>query len=168
MDTARFFCMSILIPFLVVVHVLICALMVFVVLMQRPRSEGLGAAFGGGVADNIFGAQTTHVLQKFTVYLGGGFFLVTLFLAILFAKAAAGPTKLEEKLLEGVPAAETAPAATTPESVPSADHQTAEPAAPAEPAAQQTTAEPAAPEAPAAPAAPVEVESSSPVPATAP
>lgn len=151
--------MSILIPFLVVVHVLICALMVFVVLMQRPRSEGLGAAFGGGVADNIFGAQTTHVLQKFTVYLGGGFFVVTLLLAILFAKAAAGPTKLEEKLLEGAPAAETAPAATTPESVPSAPQQAA-PAAPVEPAAQQTAAEPLAPVAPA--------ESPAPVPATTP
>jgi preprotein translocase subunit SecG len=100
--------MSILIPFLIVVHILICTLMIFVVLMQRPRSEGLGAAFGGSMAENLFGAQTTHVLQKFTVYLGISFFVVTLLLAILYAKAASGPTRLEEKLLQGTPAANAA------------------------------------------------------------
>jgi len=39
--------------------------MLLVILMQRPKSEGLGAAFGGGVTENIFGAQTTNVLVKF-------------------------------------------------------------------------------------------------------
>lgn len=91
--------MSILIPFLIVIHVMICLLMVLVVLMQRPRSEGLGAAFGGGMADNLFGAQTTHVLQKFTVWLGVGFFVVTLLLAMLFTRATAGQTKIQSELL---------------------------------------------------------------------
>jgi preprotein translocase subunit SecG len=91
--------MSILIPFLIVIHVMICILMVLVVLMQRPRSEGLGAAFGGGMADNLFGAQTTHVLQKFTVWLGAGFFAVTLLLAMLFTRATAGQTKIQSELL---------------------------------------------------------------------
>lgn len=64
---------------------MISLLMIFLVLMQRPRSEGLGAAFGGGVTDNLFGAQTTNVLQKATVWLGGGFFAVTLLLAIAYS-----------------------------------------------------------------------------------
>lgn len=91
--------MSILIPFLIVIHVMICLLMVLVVLMQRPRSEGLGAAFGGGMADNLFGAQTTHVLQKFTVWLGVGFFVITLLLAMLFTRVTAGQTKIQSELL---------------------------------------------------------------------
>jgi len=119
--------MSVVIPLLLVIHVAICLLMVLVVLMQRPRSEGLGAAFGGGMTDNIFGAQTTHVLQKFTVYLGIGFFALTLLLAILFSKATAGSTLLERELLSG--ADSTAPAAVeSPTPV-----ATSEPAAPVEP-----------------------------------
>lgn len=91
--------MSILIPILVVLHVMVCLLMVLVVLMQRPRSEGLGAAFGGGMTENLFGAQTTHVLQKFTVWLGIAFFAITLLLAILFSKASAGTTTIQRELL---------------------------------------------------------------------
>ncbi|MFT5632637.1 MAG: preprotein translocase subunit SecG [Rubritalea sp.] len=51
--------------------------------MQRPKQEGLGAAFGGGMTDQAFGARTTDVLQKGTVYLASLLFLVTLILSIL-------------------------------------------------------------------------------------
>ena len=63
--------MSILINFLLGIYVLVALLMIFVILMQRPKSEGLGAAFGGGVTENLFGAQTTNVLTKFTSWLAG-------------------------------------------------------------------------------------------------
>lgn len=98
--------MSVLIPILVTFHVLVCLLMVGVVLMQRPKNEGLGAAFGGGMTENIFGAQTTHVLQKFTVWLGIVFFALTLLLAILYAKRGTGETAIQKELLsQPVPAA---------------------------------------------------------------
>ena len=110
--------MSILISILIAFHVLVCVLMVGVVLMQRPKNEGLGAAFGGGMTENIFGAQTTHVLQKFTVWLGIVFFALTLFLAIIYAKRGTGETTIQKELLsQPVPAATTAPEtapATTP------------------------------------------------------
>jgi preprotein translocase subunit SecG len=107
--------MSILINVLIAFHVLICLLMVGVVLMQRPKNEGLGAAFGGGMTENIFGAQTTHVLQKFTVWLGIVFFALTLLLAILYAKRGTGETVIQKELLsQPVPAAAATPA-TTPE-----------------------------------------------------
>jgi protein translocase SecG subunit len=54
--------MTILINFLLVIEAIVAILMMLVILMQRPKSEGLGAAFGGGVTENIFGAQTTNVL----------------------------------------------------------------------------------------------------------
>ena len=82
--------MSVLIPILMTFHVLVCVLMVGAVLMQRPKNEGLGAAFGGGMTENIFGAQTTHVLQKFTVWLGIVFFALTLVLAVIYAKRGTG------------------------------------------------------------------------------
>ena len=69
--------MNLLINLLLGFFVLVSVLMVLVILMQRPKSEGLGAAFGGGVTENIFGAQTTNVLVKFTTWLVGIFFVLT-------------------------------------------------------------------------------------------
>src|SRR5437016_12080791 len=77
--------MSILINLCLASFVLVALLMVLVILMQRPKSEGLGAAFGGAVTENIFGAQTTNVLVKFTGWLAGFFFAVTFALSILYA-----------------------------------------------------------------------------------
>ena len=124
--------MSILINVLIAFHVLICLLMVVVVLMQRPKNEGLGAAFGGGMTENIFGAQTTHVLQKFTVWLGIVFFALTLLLAILYAKRGTGETAIQKELLnQPVPAATAAPspAAARPEAAAAAQTVAAEPVA---------------------------------------
>lgn len=78
--------LNISINLLLVIHVIICLLLALVVLMQRPKQEGLGAAFGSGLTDQAFGARTTDVLQKGTVYLGTLFFVVTLILAILIGK----------------------------------------------------------------------------------
>lgn len=71
---------------LVAVNVLVCILLIFVVLLQRPKNEGLGAAFGGDTASNIFGAQTTNVLVNLTRWLAGIFMVVTLLLSILYSK----------------------------------------------------------------------------------
>lgn len=108
--------MSILINVLIAIHVLVCFLMVGVVLMQRPKNEGLGAAFGGGMTENIFGAQTTHVLQKFTVWLGIFFFVITLVLAMLYTRRTAGETAIQRELLSqpAVPAASSEPATSEP------------------------------------------------------
>ena len=79
--------MQIVINILLVIHVLVSLLIVFLVLMQRPKNEGLGAAFGGGVTDNLFGAQTTNVLQTITRWLGCIFFALSLSLSLLYVKA---------------------------------------------------------------------------------
>lgn len=98
--------MSILINVLISFHVLVSLLIIVVVLMQRPKNEGLGAAFGGGMTENIFGAQTTHVLQKFTVWMGILFFVLTLLLSILYARRGTGETAIQKELLSlPVPAA---------------------------------------------------------------
>ncbi len=66
---------------------IVSVLIVFIVLMQRPKQEGLGAAFGGGMTDQMFGAQTTNVLQKGTVYLAVMFFVFSMILSVLTAKS---------------------------------------------------------------------------------
>ena len=102
--------MSIILSILIAIHVLVCALMILVVLMQRPRSEGLGSAFGGGLTDNVFGSQTTNVLARFTTWMGIAFFAITLLLSILTARANSGKTAVQKKLLsEPAPAAVSTP-----------------------------------------------------------
>ena len=78
--------LNISINLLLVIFVLICLLMTLIILMQRPKQEGLGATFGGGVTDQVFGARTTNVLQRGTVYLGSLFFILSLALAVLIGQ----------------------------------------------------------------------------------
>ena len=100
--------MSTLINVLLAIYVLVALLMVLVILMQRPKSEGLGAAFGGGVTENIFGAQTTNVLVKFTAWLAGIFFALTFILSILYAHRGNAESGLRRELMKQRAAASTA------------------------------------------------------------
>lgn len=143
--------MNILINLCLGIHILLCFLLVVVVLMQRPKNEGLGAAFGGGMTENIFGARTTDVLQRFTSYLAGGFFFLTVLLAFLYAKQSVGGTAIQSKLLS-------IPAVTTPAATPAAS-PAASPAPAAVPAASPAAIE-------AVPAKPA--ESPAAVPAASP
>ena len=90
--------MTLLINILLGIYVFVAVLMMLVILMQRPKSEGLGAAFGGGVTENIFGAQTTNVLTKITGWLAAIFFLLTFVLSILYARKANTPSNLTRRL----------------------------------------------------------------------
>ena len=104
--------MTLLINILLGFYVVVALLMVLVILMQRPKSEGLGAAFGGGVTENIFGAQTTNVLTKITGWLAAIFFLLTFVLSILYARKANTPSNLSRELTQGampVPVASATP-----------------------------------------------------------
>ena len=62
---------------------IVSALLLLVVLMQRPKQEGLGAAFGAQMTDQAFGAQTTDVLKKGTVFFGTLFMILCFVLAVL-------------------------------------------------------------------------------------
>jgi preprotein translocase subunit SecG len=106
--------MTILINILLGLYVFIALLMVLVILMQRPKSEGLGAAFGGGVTENIFGAQTTNVLTKITSWLAAFFFLLTFVLSILYAHKGNTQSGLRRELMRDLP-----PAAVTTSPTPS-------------------------------------------------
>ena len=105
--------LSLFINFLLAIHVLVSLLIVLIVLMQRPKSEGLGAAFGGGMTENLFGAQTSNVLANATRWLGGIFFLLTLLLSILYAKQSMQKSSIQQNLLKAAAAATPGPAAVT-------------------------------------------------------
>ncbi len=107
--------MSILINILLVVFALVALLMILLILMQRPKSEGLGAAFGGGVTDNIFGAQTTNVLTKITGWMAGLFFTLTFILSMLYARQSGSSGNLRQELMKGE-----GPTANAPANIPAA------------------------------------------------
>jgi preprotein translocase subunit SecG len=104
--------MNLLINSLLGIFVLVALLMVLVILMQRPKSEGLGAAFGGAVTENIFGAQTTNVLVKFTAWLAGIFFVLTLVLSILYAHRSTADSAFRRELMKSQAAPQTSPGPT--------------------------------------------------------
>ena len=134
--------MNLLINFCLVLFVLVAALMVLVILMQRPKSEGLGAAFGAGVTENIFGAQTTNVLVKFTTWLAGVFFVLTFALSVLYAHHSVASSAFRRELMKNQPAPQTSPASPGPQSSPASSPGTT-------PAQASPAVSPAASEAPA-------------------
>jgi preprotein translocase subunit SecG len=129
--------MNLLINLLLVFFVLVSLLMVLVILMQRPKSEGLGAAFGGGVTENIFGAQTTNVLVKFTTWLAGIFFALTFAVSILNAHKSTADSAFRRELMKKQAAQPTSPspgaAKSSPVSSPATSPAQTSPAASAAP-----------------------------------
>jgi preprotein translocase subunit SecG len=136
--------MSILINVLLAMWILVALLMVLVILMQRPKSEGLGAAFGGGMTENLFGAQTTNVLVKFTAWLAGIFFVLTFALSILYARRGAGDSALRRELVkqQGAGATSPTPAAAQPSPTTSAAPDSGAGVLPAGSASPAATASP--------------------------
>jgi preprotein translocase subunit SecG len=167
--------LSIIIPILLSILVIVCILLTLVVLMQRPKNEGLGAAFGSGMTENIFGAQTATVLTKATVYLGCIFFGVTLLLTVLTARQSAerrvGVLENEVRKAAASPTAKTAvaPTASVPPQASANVAPSATPAASVTPAPSVSAAASVTPSTSATPVASVSPQaSSSPSPAASP
>jgi preprotein translocase subunit SecG len=94
---------------LLFVHILVSVLMIMVILLQTGKGAEMGAAFGGGYSQTLFGsAGPVGFLNKLTTVIAVVFMLTSLFLAFM-----AGHTPTDTTLMEGVPQQE-APAAPAP------------------------------------------------------
>ncbi len=153
--------MAILSILLTVIIIAVSVLMVLVVLIQRPKQEGLGAAFGGGALDSALGAHTTDILQKFTTWLGIVFFVSAIGLAMVKTREFRGSAA--DGILEGVEAKKPELPGLPPElsNIPGLESISVEPGAPAPAAPAAETPAPAAP----APEAPKSAAPVTPVPA---
>ena len=89
---------AVFIKLLLIVHIIVCSMIILIVLMQRPKSEGLGSAIGGATMDVIFGGEGTKVLQTITRWLGGIFFAAALLLSILYVREGSMRSPIQEKL----------------------------------------------------------------------
>ena len=63
--------------------VIVCMLIVFLVLLQLPKKEAGGLAFGGVAADALFGAGSGTVLTKITKYAAMAFFILAVLVSVL-------------------------------------------------------------------------------------
>ena len=68
--------MSILLGILTFFLILVSLFLVMVVLMQKSKDGGVGAALGGGATEAAFGADTSNVLSKSTIYAAVIFFVM--------------------------------------------------------------------------------------------
>src|SRR5690606_32444324 len=68
--------MSILLGILTFILILVSIFLVLVVLMQKSKDGGMGAALGGGAAEAAFGADTSNVLTQATKYSAILFFVL--------------------------------------------------------------------------------------------
>jgi preprotein translocase subunit SecG len=138
--------LSIVIPILLSILEIVCILLTLVVLMQRPKNEGLGAAFGSGVTENIFGAQTATVLTKATVYLGCIFFGLTLLLTVLTARQSSdrrvGVLESEVRKAAALPKPTTSPVVAATPAVPTASATSAASSSPESSATPSGSASP--------------------------
>ncbi len=69
---------------LLVIHILICAALILLVLIQHGKGADAGAAFGSGASGTVFGSRgSATFLSKVTGLLATGFFVTSLALAML-------------------------------------------------------------------------------------
>lgn len=141
--------MSILLNLLTAVLILVSVFLILVVLAQKAKDGGMGAALGGGAAEAAFGAETGNVLSKSTIYAAIIFFVLafTLYLGRIYERKHAAADAGSALPSIAVPATTAAaanttaapavklPAATTPAATPA-------PTTPAPAAATPAPAEP--------------------------
>jgi len=88
---------------LLAVEVVSSILLVGVILLQKPRGQGLGISFGAGMGETLFGPRMGNVLTRATVILAIVFLVNTAILALL------GSSSRVRSAVDGVPAAPARP-----------------------------------------------------------
>jgi preprotein translocase subunit SecG len=99
--------MNILIGLLTAIHIIVAVFLIVLVLMQKSHEQGVGAAFGGGMTDTVFGGGTTTALVRMTIWCACILLATTLVLAVLHShrgRSTAG-TSIMQRTLATMPAA---------------------------------------------------------------
>ena len=120
--------MEILQSVVVILFFLVCAVLIFLVLIQSGKGGSMGI-MGGGGSQSAFGPSTVDVVEKATGYAGIAFFVLAIVAAIAFADSPpVAPTD------EGAPTEQTDNLDQVPVADPGAEAPAAQQPAPANPA----------------------------------
>ncbi len=94
-------------PVLIILHVVICVALIIIVLLQKGKGAGMGAAFGGS-SQTVFGSTgATTFMHKVTTIVAIVFMLTSLSLSFFFGQ------KKSASIMEGVTQTEGPPAEAT-------------------------------------------------------
>jgi preprotein translocase subunit SecG len=105
---------GILIGIFTAIHILVALFVILLVLMQKSSEQGVGAAFGGGMTETVFGAGTTTALVRMTIWCAGALLATTLILAVLHSHRAKTGGSLMRRSLATMPAAPSGPSGEAP------------------------------------------------------
>lgn len=65
---------------LLLIHIISCTGLILIVLLQAGKGASLGAAFGGGASQTVFGARSATLIGRTTWVLAAAFMLTSLLL----------------------------------------------------------------------------------------
>jgi len=86
---------------LLVVHLLLAIAIIILVLIQQGKGSEMGAAFGGGSSQSLFGARgSANFLSRLTSILVTSFFITSLVLAYLYTRQGEQTSILQGSVIE--------------------------------------------------------------------
>ncbi len=81
-----------------IVHISVCVFLMLVVLLQQGKGGGMGAAFGGGATQQVFGGRGAgNILTRATAVCAGIFMLTSVSLAYV---SSSGDRDLRARIVE--------------------------------------------------------------------
>ncbi len=81
-----------------IVHVFVCLFLMLVVLLQQGKGGGMGAAFGGGATQQVFGGRGAgNILTRATAVCAGIFMLTSVSLAYV---SSSGDRDLKARIVQ--------------------------------------------------------------------
>jgi preprotein translocase subunit SecG len=100
---------------LIIVHIVVCIALIMIVLLQTGKGADMGAAFGGGSSQTLFGSTgASTFLSKATTVAAVVFMLTSLSLAYISSHRTSGSIMKDQQTA----AEQTAPASTGTETQP--------------------------------------------------
>jgi preprotein translocase subunit SecG len=106
---------------LVIIHVVVCVALIMIVLLQTGKGADIGAAFGGGASNTLFGTSgASTFLSKATTVAAIVFMLTSLSLAYLTSQRPSSSIVTEVPAAVETKTPDPPPAPAAPESKPDA------------------------------------------------
>ncbi len=107
---------------IIVLHIIVCVLLILIVLLQAGKGAEMGAAFGAGSSQTVFGSGgAAPFLTKLTTGIAIIFMLTSIFLTILSSRQA------RKSVVEGISSSTSTPSSTM---APPSESKTPEPTLP--------------------------------------
>lgn len=98
---------------IIILHVAVCVALIMIVLLQTGKGADMGAAFGGGSSQTLFGSTgASSFLSKATTFVAIIFMLTSLGLAYFSAQRTGSSIMLDKKVPIEQNASKSAPAQT--------------------------------------------------------